>query len=140
MKGYDRIGCYLCPTSRMAELELVQKTYPEYMIKWIKYLGNYAETHSLPRGWVELGLWRWRFRVPGEIRALSKRQGINIDMITRHTAEDYVEKIIIDRGKDLAEIYFKKLIHLNRMYSLTKIIELNATINDRKLTIHKKWS
>ncbi len=77
MKGYDRIGCYLCPTSRMAELELVQKNYPEYMIKWIKYLENYAETHSLPREWVELGLWRWRFRLPGEIRALSKRQGIN---------------------------------------------------------------
>ncbi len=56
MKGYDRIGCYPCPTSRMAELELIQKTYPEYMIKWIKYLENYAETHSLPREWVELGL------------------------------------------------------------------------------------
>ncbi len=139
MKGYDRIGCYLCPTSRIAELELVQKTHPEHMIKWIRYLENYAKEHSLPRRWIDLGLWRWRFRPPGEIRTLSKRQGIDIDMVIRNTIEDYVEKIVMDREKDLVEIYFKKPIPLNIIHSRTKIIELNATINNGKLTIHKNW-
>ncbi len=139
MKGYDRIGCYLCPTSRMAELELIKETHPEHMIKWMRYLENYAEEHGLPRQWIDLGLWRWRFRLPGEIKMLSKRQGIDIDAMNRGIAEDYVEKIVVDRDEDLVEIHFKRQIPLQKIYSMIKIIGLNAAIkNNGDLRIHRK--
>lgn len=74
--GYERIGCYLCPTSRLAEIDAIRETHHVLWSRWIGYLQGYARSHGLPREWVDYGLWRWRFSYPGEIRVLVRRLGL----------------------------------------------------------------
>ena len=65
-RGFDRIGCYLCPASDLAELDIVERQCGAYA-RWREYLDSYAESRGLPRLWVLLGMWRWK-RIPPSIR------------------------------------------------------------------------
>ncbi len=82
--GYERVGCYLCPASRLAEIEAVRGTHPRLWRRWESWLYRFARRAGLPREWVEYGLWRWRFSYPAEIEALVRRLGLNPrDLIRR---------------------------------------------------------
>lgn len=63
-RGLDRIGCFLCPASDLAELRMIEGT-PAYE-RWKAYLLDYAERKGLGPEWVEHGLWRWR-KVPSSV-------------------------------------------------------------------------
>ena len=63
-RGLDRIGCFLCPASDMAELEIARSS-PSYE-RWEAFLEAYAERRGLSPEWVANGLWRWK-RVPPSI-------------------------------------------------------------------------
>ncbi len=65
-RGLDRIGCYLCPASDLAELEIVASEYPG-MKRWTEELERFRERNELPEEWITYGLWRWR-RLPDSIR------------------------------------------------------------------------
>lgn len=58
-KGFERLGCYLCPASRLAEFKVVEEIHPELWSKWEEFLLKWARKVGLPRVWVRLGLWRW---------------------------------------------------------------------------------
>ncbi|MEM4700303.1 MAG: phosphoadenosine phosphosulfate reductase family protein [Candidatus Nezhaarchaeales archaeon] len=77
-KGFDRVGCWLCPASELAELRLVEELHPELWGPWEGWLRSWASEHNLPQRWVELGLWRWR-RLPGDQRRLAKRAGLEVN-------------------------------------------------------------
>jgi len=57
--GYERIGCFMCPASTMAELELVSQTHRELWGRWLEVLGYWAKRLELPAEWIDYGLWRW---------------------------------------------------------------------------------
>lgn len=63
--GLERIGCFMCPASDMAELTLVAKLSKEYA-RWQEYLESYAKRTSKPKAWLEKGLWRWK-KVPKSV-------------------------------------------------------------------------
>ena len=79
--GLDRIGCFLCPASDLAELDLV-KEESERSKEWDAYLHKYAESIGQPKEWVELGLWRWK-RVPASV------------IITLTSASDFISSRMI---------------------------------------------
>lgn len=54
-KGMERIGCWLCPATDLAEFEVI-----EHKSEWEDRLRTYAKAHDLPKEWVTLGLWRWK--------------------------------------------------------------------------------
>lgn len=58
-KGFERLGCYLCPASRLAEFKVVEETHPELWSKWENFLVKWAKKVGLPKAWIRLGLWRW---------------------------------------------------------------------------------
>ncbi len=76
--GFDRLGCWLCPASEIAELETVREIHPELWSKWEGYLFDYADKRGYPREWVVLGLWRW-LKLPGDIVRVAKRLRVNLD-------------------------------------------------------------
>ncbi len=80
-RGLDRIGCYLCPASDLAELETVEKEFPG-MRKWTEELQKMREANNLPEEWVTYGLWRWR-RLPESIRKEMLTLGIDPEKIRR---------------------------------------------------------
>ncbi|MDH7594067.1 MAG: phosphoadenosine phosphosulfate reductase family protein [Methanomicrobiales archaeon] len=56
--GYDRIGCYVCPSSDLALFERIGRTHPELWQRWRALLEGWRIVHRLPEGWVSEGDWR----------------------------------------------------------------------------------
>lgn len=75
-RGFDRIGCWLCPSSSLADLFRLKETHPEMEEKLQKHLLEYAEKMGLSKEWVEHGLWRWQ-TLPPTIAKIAEEKGIN---------------------------------------------------------------
>jgi phosphoadenosine phosphosulfate reductase len=75
-KGFDRIGCWLCPASSLAEFERIKEINPELWRKWEDYLKEYAEKMGLPDEWMKYGFWRWK-KYPPSQRKLMAELGID---------------------------------------------------------------
>lgn len=58
-RGFDRLGCFLCPSSAVAEFHDVAREYPELWLKWERGLDYWREKTGQPAEWIKLGLWRW---------------------------------------------------------------------------------
>jgi phosphoadenosine phosphosulfate reductase len=78
-RGLDRIGCYLCPASDLAELETLA-TGNERLREWNEYLTRFASEKGLPPEWVTYGLWRWR-RIPPSIKAEIEKGGLELKKV-----------------------------------------------------------
>ncbi len=62
-KGFDRIGCYMCPAAFSAEYQFVKQAQPGLWARWEEFLREWASRIGLEGEnaelWVERGLWRW---------------------------------------------------------------------------------
>jgi phosphoadenosine phosphosulfate reductase len=67
-RGFDRLGCVVCPANEMAELELVRISYPNiYERLEEKIYERYGDENYL-----RYGLWRWRRNIPGDLKRFVK--------------------------------------------------------------------
>ncbi|WP_456418370.1 phosphoadenosine phosphosulfate reductase domain-containing protein [Methanocaldococcus infernus] len=66
-KGFERIGCYLCPAMLNAEFLRVRELYPELFNKWVNALKNfgYSEEEILR------GFWRWK-HLPKKLKEIKR--------------------------------------------------------------------
>ncbi len=58
-RGFERLGCYLCPASRLSEFEKLKKWYPSLWERWSSFLSRYASKEGLGECWIRYGMWRW---------------------------------------------------------------------------------
>lgn len=58
-RGLERIGCWLCPSSDLAEMEAVKSKMPDYG-RWRQFLDDYAKQSGWSKKWVGYGGWRWK--------------------------------------------------------------------------------
>ncbi len=82
-RGLDRIGCFLCPASDLAEFEIAKNAdrYPQ----WDDYLNEYMNSRGLPDEWKKYGLWRWK-RAPQSIKEEVQRvSGKDVSELTKQT-------------------------------------------------------
>jgi len=70
-RGLERIGCFLCPATNFADLELVRRSFDGYD-RWQRHLATYPEM------WRTYGLWRWR-RLPRGVQELLAQRGIEVE-------------------------------------------------------------
>ena len=77
-KGYHRMGCYLCPSSPLAELESLRETHPQYYQKWESKMKEWAAKYGFPDEWIEMGFWRWKKLPKGQMDLVNKL-GLNIE-------------------------------------------------------------
>jgi len=56
----DRIGCFMCPSSDIALLKVIEKTCPAEWAMWTERLEEWRTRQGLPPEWLEKGLWRRR--------------------------------------------------------------------------------
>lgn len=75
-RGLERIGCWLCPATDMADFAIVEKHHLEYK-GWKKALKNYADEYGFTKAWVENGLWRWK-KLPKVMIELMEAQGLSV--------------------------------------------------------------
>ena len=58
IRGLTRIGCYLCPSSDLADFHIVAQYFDDIK-RWFEYLRRYARERNVPEEWAESS-WRWR--------------------------------------------------------------------------------
>ncbi|MBN1678434.1 MAG: phosphoadenosine phosphosulfate reductase family protein [Candidatus Thermoplasmatota archaeon] len=64
-EGLERIGCFMCPATDLAELRLVRRISPQYA-RWQEHLDRYAERTGQPKQWLGYDLWRWK-KIPESV-------------------------------------------------------------------------
>jgi phosphoadenosine phosphosulfate reductase len=67
--GLERIGCYPCPATDLADLELVEGHFPGYA-RWRAFLEEWAKATSRDQRWVDLYLYRFH-KIPKYMRELA---------------------------------------------------------------------
>jgi phosphoadenosine phosphosulfate reductase len=56
----DRIGCFMCPSSDMALIHMIEAEYPRLWETWSAPLEQWQHTRGLSDDWVTTGKWRIR--------------------------------------------------------------------------------
>lgn len=78
--GFDRLGCWLCPSCELAEFKLVKEVHPELWSEWENKLYEWAMKRGYSKDWVYMGLWRW-IKIPGDQRKLAKEMKMEIEEV-----------------------------------------------------------
>ncbi|ADI32542.1 phosphoadenosine phosphosulfate reductase family protein [Staphylothermus hellenicus] len=77
--GFERLGCYVCPSSTLAEFKEIEKHYPEEWRKWINVLEYWRKKLDQPIEWIKYGLWRWLTPAVAKYRLARHIPGYNVD-------------------------------------------------------------
>ncbi len=56
----DRIGCFMCPSSDMALIHMIETEFPGLWSGWREHLETWRKGEDLPTDWIESGAWRIR--------------------------------------------------------------------------------
>lgn len=59
-EGLDRIGCYMCPSSDIAHLGMIEERYPALWAAWRSACSDYASAAGRSEAWFSSGAWRIR--------------------------------------------------------------------------------
>jgi phosphoadenosine phosphosulfate reductase len=70
-RGLERIGCFMCPATDLAELKIIREGYMDYST-WDDYLSSYAREKGYDDPWTSLGLWRWK-SPPSELKGFVRK-------------------------------------------------------------------
>ena len=126
-RGLDRIGCFMCPSSDIAELRTVKEGYRGFA-RWENYIDSYREKMELPESWKELEIWRWR-RLPPAMRNKLNELGITFETrvpddavaapLRLKTASGY--RPCTEGGYSLEGVFTRKL-DLDKVQNLMNII------------------
>ena len=121
-RGLDRIGCFLCPASDLAEFDAIEGKSARYS-QWNDYLDKYADDRGLPPEWKKFGLWRWK-NAPASVREEVERvTGKKVSDITKQTAkaDDGPLRIRVQEGYSPCSIGFSIEAALSRPVDIKKI-------------------
>lgn len=64
----DRIGCFMCPSSDMALIHMIETDFADLWSGWQKQLLAWQKAQGLPDDWITSGAWRIREGVHGKER------------------------------------------------------------------------
>ena len=119
-QGLDRIGCFMCPASDMADLDAVSrgsKRYPQ----WDQYLSQYAADHGLPPEWKDYGLWRWKTAPKSVIEEIERINGKKVPPMTvknKETSENGPVAVKVQDGFSPCTMGFSAEAALSRPIDL----------------------
>jgi len=121
-RGLTRIGCYLCPSSDLADFQIVGRYY-EGIHKWFEYLKNYARENGILEVWAESS---WRWKNPPKWAG-----GIGIE---RNKLEVEFE------GGEWKRVYFNKEVDMQSMRNLLFALpEGSWRINQNRVEVHRDF-
>jgi 3'-phosphoadenosine 5'-phosphosulfate sulfotransferase (PAPS reductase)/FAD synthetase/predicted RNA-binding protein with PUA domain len=76
-KGFERVGCWICPAMLESELERTRELHPERVSRWQNVLHRWADLRGLDEDIITCGIWRWK-NPPPKIRELAREYGIQL--------------------------------------------------------------
>ncbi len=75
-KGFERIGCFMCPAADLAELRRARDICARYP-RWQDILDRYAKARGKSEAWLAYDAWRWK-RVPKSVIDELSQRGIDV--------------------------------------------------------------
>ncbi len=76
-RGFNRIGCWPCPASKLCEIETLKKTHKDLYEKLMETLEKWRRRYGYPKEWLQYGFWRWKKIPEGHLR-LAAQLGVKI--------------------------------------------------------------
>lgn len=73
-RGLERIGCWLCPASSVADLNRIRDGYKDSK-RFFGFLERWTDKKGFSPEWARMGLWRWK-RYPGTVKQMLDEVGI----------------------------------------------------------------
>lgn len=137
--GLDRIGCFLCPASDLAELELVM-SHSGRSEEWRSYLRRKAEEEGWPQAWLDFALWRWR-RIPDSVRKELERIGVDLSRGCRGTSAGTAEPLRLRMQEGASPCVKGYSIEgaFNRRLDLERVAELLNTVDQVGYDAGEGW-
>ncbi len=120
-RGLTRIGCYLCPSSDLADFEIVRK-YFDGIEEWFSYLKNYAKENGISEEWVQSS-WRWKNppRWAGGIKV--ERDKLHVEFV----------------GDEWKEVRFDREIDEERMLNILYALPEGSFRYGKKLEVSRNF-
>jgi len=139
-KGFDRLGCWLCPAIEMSEAEAVKRLHPELWAKWEGYLKTFSEKRGLGDAWVRLGLWRW-LAIPGDVarmvRLLAGQEPPLSARGPRFRAELEGGRVLVELEGFNGALSFEALAEALSSLGVAKVEEGKLTLNGVPVVVEK---
>ena len=98
-QGLERIGCWLCPASDLADFRTVSELHPDYY-KWQEYLKRHSKSRALSPFWLQAGLWRWK-KLPKGIKKSMQEKKIEFKEQVNASSVNYELKTKIEPNSNL---------------------------------------
>ncbi|WP_410509718.1 phosphoadenosine phosphosulfate reductase family protein [Methanosarcina hadiensis] len=89
--GFERVGCWLCPSALAAEYARVKELHPEMHARWNAFLLEWAKTRGLPEEFVDHGFWRWKELPPKMLRLADE---LKISVLAKEKTEDFGIEVV----------------------------------------------
>ena len=94
--GMERIGCWLCPASDMADLRRIREMYDEAG-RFFDFLSGWAGREGYSDDWTDMGLWRWK-KYPGTVFQKLENEGLSGDDLRRERVLERAETGTVDEA------------------------------------------
>lgn len=117
-KGFDRIGCYVCPYCNIAEFQEVKSIHPELWSRWERWLKSWAAGMGYGEDYVRLALWRWR-KTPMRVEKLV---GVKAEACRRMALQVYVEEVKANTATASMKLRLSKSIDIEKILKLAPSI------------------
>jgi len=139
-RGLDRIGCFLCPASDLAELELVMDHTPRSE-EWSAYLKGRAEEQGWPEQWLDYAMWRWR-RVPDSMKKELERLGVDLGRRPREAVEARTEPLRLRMQEGMSPCIMGYSVEgaFNRHLDIGRVAELLCMLGEVESDEQEGWS
>ncbi|MGB9927942.1 MAG: phosphoadenosine phosphosulfate reductase family protein [Methanosarcina sp.] len=89
--GFERVGCWLCPSALTAEYMRVKDLHPEMYEKWNTFLLEWAKARGLSEEFIIHGFWRWK-ELPPKMFKLAEELGVSI--LARENAGNFEIELV----------------------------------------------
>ncbi|MEM1657808.1 MAG: phosphoadenosine phosphosulfate reductase family protein [Candidatus Jordarchaeales archaeon] len=76
-EGFNRIGCWTCPASKLYEIEILKEKHGELYNMLVGVLEEWRKRYGYPEEWVRYGFWRWK-KLPKGYMDLAEQLGVKI--------------------------------------------------------------
>ena len=121
-RGLDRIGCFLCPASDLAEFDAIEGK-SERFTQWDNFLHEYAKNNDLPPEWKKFGLWRWKNAPESMREEIERVTGRNVSDLTKRVVskDDGPLRIKIQDGYSPCTMGYSIEAALSRPIDLKKV-------------------
>lgn len=98
-EGFERLGCYLCPSSYLAEFIEVERKYPDLWGRWLSKLDEWRIKLNQPPEYVEYGLWRWVTPAMAKYRLVKRLNNVAVNWVEEYKAR------LMNNGLNLTPIH-----------------------------------